>query len=160
MNIELDLQLSEQLPKTIDYPQLAEMKKWVQLTLVKDGQLHNKILADSAELTVRLVDTEEIQQLNNSYRHKDKPTNILSFPFEAPEFIPLDLLGDLVICHAIIEKEAIEQQKQLTAHWAHIIIHGVLHLIGYDHIEDAEANEMEAFEIELLQQLGFENPYN
>jgi probable rRNA maturation factor len=159
MIIELDLQLSEQLAKTIDYPTLAEMKKWVQLTLAEDAKLHNKILAERAELTIRLVDAEEIQQLNNTYRHKDKPTNILSFPFEAPEFIPLDLLGDLVICHAIIEKEAIEQQKQLTAHWAHIIIHGVLHLIDYDHIEDTEAEAMEALEIEIMQQFGFANPY-
>lgn len=160
MNIELDLQLAEQLSEDINYPKLAEMKQWVELTLAKDAQLQNKKLAENAELTIRLVDTEEIQQLNKTYRQQDKPTNILSFPFEAPAYIPIDLLGDLVICHAIIEQEASEQQKQLTSHWAHIIIHGVLHLIGYDHIEDDEANKMEALEIELMLQLGFNNPYS
>lgn len=159
MDIELDLQLADNLPDNLNYPNLEEMKHWVYLTLNKDAVCKHKKRPESIEITIRLVAPEEIQELNKTYRQKDKTTNILSFPFEAPEFIPTNLLGDLVICHCIIEKEAKEQQKQLTAHWAHIIIHGILHLIGYDHIEDNEADEMEALEIEIMQLLEFRNPY-
>ena len=114
---------------------------------------------DEAELTIRIVDNHESQMLNNTYRGKDKPTNVLSFPFEAPPEIELPLLGDLVICAAVVENEAREQQKTLEAHWAHMVIHGCLHLLGYDHIEDEEAEEMESLEIQLVETLGFTNPY-
>ena len=167
IDVILDLQISDELSalfskqcdENIKYPKIEEMTDWVNLTLLKDAQYQNKKPAASVELTIRLVETAEIQELNKTYRHIDKATNILSFPFEAPEFIAINLLGDLVICHSVIEKEAVAQKKLLSAHWAHIIIHGVLHLLGYDHIEDNQAQQMEALETEIMQDLGFKNPY-
>ena len=111
------------------------------------------------ELTIRIVDEEESQSLNHQYRGKAKPTNVLSFPFEVPDGIELDLLGDIVVCASIVEKESIVQNKQLNDHWAHMIIHGCLHLLGFDHIEEEEAEEMEAIEIATLAKLGIKNPY-
>ncbi|WP_288791436.1 rRNA maturation RNase YbeY, partial [uncultured Enterobacter sp.] len=97
--------------------------------------------------------------LNLTYRGKDKPTNVLSFPFEAPPGIEMPLLGDLIICRQVVEQEAKEQQKPLEAHWAHMVVHGSLHLLGYDHIEDDEAEEMESLETEIMLALGYEDPY-
>ncbi|WP_127957733.1 rRNA maturation RNase YbeY [Serratia microhaemolytica] len=114
---------------------------------------------DEAEVTIRLVDTEESQQLNFTYRGKNSPTNVLSFPFEAPAGIELPLLGDLVICRQVVEQEANEQQKSIEAHWAHMVVHGSLHLLGYDHIEDHQAEEMESLETEIMLQLGYPDPY-
>jgi len=114
---------------------------------------------DEAELTVRIVDTNEIQQLNRDYRHQDKPTNVLSFPFETTGGVELPLLGDVVICAAVVAREAQEQGKDAQAHWAHMVVHGVLHLLGHDHMDEQQAGEMEALEIEILQQLGINNPY-
>lgn len=112
-----------------------------------------------SEITIRIVDIAESQNLNLTYRGKDKPTNVLSFPFEAPENITLPLLGDLIICRQVVEKEAIEQQKNQGAHWAHMVIHGCLHLLGYDHLTDFEAEEMETIETEIMQKLGYPDPY-
>ncbi|OAN18715.1 rRNA maturation RNase YbeY [Photobacterium jeanii] len=112
-----------------------------------------------AEVTIRLVDEQESHALNHEYRGKDKSTNVLSFPFEAPPGMEIDLLGDLIICRQVVEKEAKEQNKPLNAHWAHMVVHGSLHLLGYDHIDDEEAEEMEALETELMQKMGFEDPY-
>lgn len=112
-----------------------------------------------AEITVRIVDESESQTLNFTYRGKNKPTNVLSFPFEAPPGVELDLLGDLVICRQVVEKEAKEQNKSILSHWAHMIIHGSLHLLGFDHEQEDEADEMEALEIACMEQLGFDNPY-
>ncbi|MGB0466111.1 MAG: rRNA maturation RNase YbeY [Pontibacterium sp.] len=112
-----------------------------------------------AELCIRLVDVEESQALNLQYRGKDKPTNVLSFPFEVPEDIPLNLLGDLVICAEVVKQEALDQQKPLEHHWAHMVIHGTLHLLGYDHINDDDAEEMEQLERDLLAQLHISDPY-
>jgi probable rRNA maturation factor len=111
------------------------------------------------ELTVRFVDSEESQSLNNAYRAKDKPTNVLSFPSELPDFIESPLLGDLVICHAVVSQEALDQDKAINAHYQHLIVHGVLHLLGFDHIEEADAEVMEAHEITLLDKLGIDDPY-
>ncbi|RZN55114.1 rRNA maturation RNase YbeY [Avibacterium paragallinarum] len=111
------------------------------------------------EITIRIVDEVESQQLNATYRGKDYPTNVLSFPFECPEEVELPLLGDLVICRQVVEREAAEQGKPLMAHWVHMVVHGCLHLLGYDHIEDGEAEEMESLETEIMQELGFADPY-
>lgn len=112
-----------------------------------------------SEVTIRIVDEAESRDLNNTYRGKDKPTNVLSFPFEAPPEVELPLLGDLIICRQVVEREAAEQEKTVEEHWAHMVVHGSLHLLGYDHIEDSEAEEMEALETEIMQSMGYADPY-
>lgn len=149
MSIELDLQLAVESEQGL--PTEQDIQLWLDKTIPQ--------FQKSAELTIRIVDTEESHQLNHEYRGKDKPTNVLSFPFEAPPGIELDLLGDLIICRQVVEKEAEEQNKPLLAHWAHMVVHGSLHLLGYDHIEDDEAEEMESLETEIMQAMGFEDPY-
>lgn len=111
------------------------------------------------ELALRIVSRDESQQLNRDYRGKDYPTNVLSFPFEAPPGVDVAILGDLAICADVVKQEAQEQQKDILAHWAHLVIHGTLHLLGYDHIEDDEATQMEALEIKLLAGFGIADPY-
>lgn len=132
-------------------PKDAQLELWVNTVLTN--------IDDDFELTIRIVDEMESAQLNETYRHKKGATNILSFPFDVPEGLELNLLGDLVICASVLEHEALEQNKPLHNHWAHIVIHGTLHLLGYDHIEDLDAQEMESKEIELLQTLSISNPY-
>ena len=149
MSIELDLQLAVEDEQGL--PTEQDIQQWLDKTIPQ--------FQENAELTIRIVDTEESHQLNHEYRGKDKPTNVLSFPFEAPPGIELDLLGDLIICRQVVEKEAEEQNKPLLAHWAHMVVHGSLHLLGYDHIEDDEAKEMESLETEIMQAMGFEDPY-
>jgi probable rRNA maturation factor len=118
---------------------------------------------ERAELVVRIVDEAESRDLNQRYRGKDRPTNVLSFPFEAPPGLPAEIaapcLGDLVICAPVVRQEAAQQHKALDAHWAHMVVHGVLHLLGHDHQNDAEAAEMEAREREILKRLGYPDPY-
>lgn len=149
MSIELDLQLAVEDEQGL--PTEQDIQQWLDKTIPQ--------FQENAELTIRIVDTEESHQLNHEYRGKDKPTNVLSFPFEAPPGIELDLLGDLIICRQVVEKEAEEQNKPLLAHWAHMVVHGSLHLLGYDHIEDDEAEEMESLEREIMQAMGYEDPY-
>ena len=132
-------------------PTQAQFETWVRLALGNT--------MPEAELTIRLVNKHESQSLNHTYRGKDKPTNVLSFPFESPPEVELPLLGDLVICVPVVESEAYEQNKSLEAHWAHMVVHGCLHLLGYDHIVDSEAEEMESLETQLIESLGFPNPY-
>ena len=115
--------------------------------------------SNEVEMTVRIVDEAESHALNLNYRGKDRPTNVLSFPFECPDEVELPLLGDLVICRQVVEREAQEQEKPLMAHWAHMVVHGSLHLLGYDHIEDDEAEEMESLEAQIMTELGFADPY-
>ena len=148
LKLALDLQVATQ---NSQLPSQAEFELWVRTALGNT--------MDEAELTIRIVDSSESQMLNNTYRGKDKPTNVLSFPFEAPPEIELPLLGDLVICAAVVENEAHEQNKPLQAHWAHMVVHGCLHLLGYDHIDDIEAEEMESLETQLIEGLGFTDPY-
>lgn len=112
-----------------------------------------------AEVTIRIVDEGESQSLNRDYRGKDKPTNVLSFPFEAPPGVDIDLLGDLVVCRQVVEQEAQQQGKTLMDHWAHMVVHGSLHLLGYDHIENDEAEQMEALERKILATMGVSDPY-
>lgn len=147
MNV-LDIQIATE---SCDYPSEQQFQQWVDTVLTDHSE--------NSEIVIRLVDTAESAELNQQYRHKQGPTNILSFPFEAPEGIAMDLLGDLVICAPKIAEEARQQNKLLNDHWAHITIHGVLHLLGYDHIEDSEAEEMETLEIKLLNLLKIANPY-
>lgn len=146
--ITLDIQLA---CENTNVPTPEQMQLWTETALLPYDK--------SFELTLRLVEVSESQQLNHQYRGKEKPTNVLSFPFEVPDGIELDLLGDLVICVDVVENEAIAQNKSVNAHWAHMIIHGCLHLLGYDHISEDEAIEMETIEITLLASLGIENPY-
>jgi len=138
-------------PEPGSLPTNKQLEHWANQTL--SG------LKNVSEMTIRIVDVSEIQSLNQTYRHKDNPTNVLSFPSEIPDEINLALLGDIVICSSVVEKEAIEQQKSLDAHWAHMVIHGTLHLLGYDHLDDSEAEEMESKEIEILGHFGYPNPY-
>nr|WP_321529407.1 rRNA maturation RNase YbeY [Sedimenticola selenatireducens] len=128
-----------------------QFQSWAEAAL--NGRL------DQAELVVRIVDREESRQLNREYRGKDKPTNVLSFPFEAPAVVESDLLGDLVICAPVVTEEALAQDKLPQAHWAHLLVHGVLHLLGFDHINEQEAEVMEGLEVEILESLGFPDPY-
>jgi probable rRNA maturation factor len=153
MELYVDLQLACESEDAL--PELSQLEQWVEVTLIAASETPLEI----AELTVRIVDSEESQELNAQYREKDKPTNVLSFPFQNPPGITLPLLGDLVICKTVVEKEAQEQQKPLLSHWAHMLIHGTLHLLGYDHIEDDEAETMESIETKLMIELGFSDPY-
>lgn len=135
-------------------PTIAEIERWINTALKHAG-----FDQESVEVTLRVVGEAESQQLNDQYRQKNQPTNILSFPFEAPPQLSFDLLGDLVVCLPVLEQEARQQKKSLTSHWAHLVVHGTLHLLGYDHLEPEQADEMENLEIATLQSLDFDNPY-
>lgn len=150
MNTMIDIQHASSLAPPIDD---ATLISWVNLTLTHENKM--------AELTLRFVNSEEIRLLNHRYRQQDKATNVLSFPSELPEDIALEanFLGDILICPDVLLEESIRFSKPLTAHWAHIVIHGVLHLLGYDHIDEDDANKMQSLEILLLAQLNIDNPY-
>ncbi|MDG9668186.1 rRNA maturation RNase YbeY [Hahella sp. CR1] len=147
MSLDVDIQIASE---EADLPSEEQLILWAQAALRETGD---------HEVTIRIVDAEESQELNAQYRGKDKPTNVLSFPFENPPGLTLPLLGDLVICAPVVFNEAVEQQKTAAAHWAHMVIHGMLHLQGYDHIIDEEAEVMESLETELMTSLGFPPPY-
>lgn len=151
MTYHLDIQHASTTPCPISDEILYQ---WVELAL--------KPHRSSAELTLRCVDASEIQALNHQYRKKNSVTNVLAFPSSLPEGIVLDLpfLGDVIICVDVLNNESVEQQKDLMDHWAHLVIHGVLHLLGYDHITDTEAAMMQSIEIQTLALLGIDNPYD
>lgn len=132
-------------------PSDEDLRSWVAAALPEDRL--------ASEITIRVVGTDESQALNAQYRGQDKPTNVLSFPSELPPELQIPFLGDLVVCAGVVEKEALDQGKTLLAHWAHMIVHGTLHLLGYDHETDAEADNMEALETQILSDLGFPAPY-
>jgi probable rRNA maturation factor len=150
MSIRVDLQIAV-AAKQQRLPAKKQFSQWVEQAL--QGRYR------SAELTIRLVDAAESAQLNETYRHKTGPTNVLSFPFEADVPLRVPLLGDLVICAEVVAREAQQQGKTLDSHWAHMVIHGTLHLIGFDHLTTDEAQAMEGQEITIMQQLGYSNPY-
>jgi probable rRNA maturation factor len=143
-----DIHIQRRVPAE-GIPAPSTMRQWAREAIGGDP---------SGELTIRIVDETESANLNGRFRHKPKPTNVLSFPYEAE---PLDepILGDLVICASVVAREASEQGKTVDSHWAHMIVHGVLHLLGYDHENDADAEKMEAREREILARLGFPDPY-
>ncbi|MCK8537687.1 rRNA maturation RNase YbeY [Yersinia ruckeri] len=145
----LDLQIACENSQGL--PTEADFQRWLEAVLSQ--------FQEESEVTIRVVDEAESHELNLTYRGKDKSTNVLSFPFEAPPAIELPLLGDLIICRQVVEQEAVEQNKALLAHWAHMVVHGSLHLLGYDHIVDDEAEEMESIETEIMQGLGYPDPY-
>ena len=146
MIIHLDLATSQRVPDEVLFQQWARA--------AADAAAN-----EAAEVSIRIVDESESAELNQTYRHKSGPTNVLSFPCEVPVGVPNDLLGDLVICAPVVAREALEQGKNPEAHWAHMVIHGVLHLRGYDHLQEDEAEQMEALEVEILDGLGYPNPY-
>lgn len=145
--IQLDFINEDNLP----VPDADQFQNWL-------NQIAKK-LNISGEVCIKIVDKTESLDLNSTYRQKDKPTNVLSFPADIPDFVESTYLGDLAICAPVVEEEALEQNKSINNHWAHLTIHGCLHLLGYDHIEDTEAEVMEGLEIELLAELGIGNPY-
>ena len=148
MAIILDIQSAS---STEDAPDEQSMQRWVSAAIVsKTGD---------TELSIRIVDERESQELNQTFRGSSGPTNVLSFPFDAEIPEPLSLIGDVVICAPVVAREAEQQNKELKAHWAHMIVHGVLHLQGYDHQNDTEAVIMETLETEIMQKLGFPPPY-
>jgi probable rRNA maturation factor len=147
--LELDLQIASEAERL---PSGEDFRRWCSVAL-------QQRTADS-ELTIRIVDEPEGRELNLRWREKDYATNVLSFPADVPdELLDIPLLGDLVICAPVVVREALEQDKAADAHWAHLVIHGCLHLLGYDHIEDEEAEEMESLERDLLAELGYPDPY-
>lgn len=149
MNLDLDLQIALDMP---GLPSEADLRRWAEAALI--GADHLK----DTELTIRIVNEVESAALNETYRHKQGPTNVLSFPFEAPAAMESPLLGDIVICAPVVLREAIQQGKTPTAHWAHLVAHGVLHLLGYDHDEE-QAEAMESLEVRILEGLGYPDPY-
>ena len=150
MSFYVEVQREVEIDRT-DLPSDEDFQRWVTLAL------HDRRTA--GEICIRLVEPTESQQLNSDYRGKESPTNVLSFPFEAPVGIPMDLLGDLAICAEIVANEANEQGKPVMHHWAHMVIHGTLHLIGFDHINDSDAEQMETLEVALLATLNIPDPY-
>jgi len=150
----VDLQVDIAVASESDgLPDHEQIERWV------GAALNAACTRASAEVSVYLVDEVEGQALNHQYRHQNKPTNVLSFPADLPAELDLPLLGDLVICAPVVEREAREQAKSAEAHWAHMLVHGTLHLLGYDHIDPNEAEAMESLETRILTQLNYPAPY-
>jgi len=147
MTAEIDLQLTT---TAVNLPTIDDFKQWASAAL-RDTHKNSVV--------IRLVDADESRQLNSDYRGVDKPTNVLSFPFEAPAEIADEFLGDIIICAPVVEQQARQQNKPLKSHWAHMVTHGMLHLQGYDHQNDQQAEQMERLESEILATLGLPDPY-
>jgi probable rRNA maturation factor len=148
LTIELELQIASEA-QTLPHP--SQFREWV------GGTLADRL--DDAELTIRIVDVEEMSELNSTYRKKIGPTNVLSFPADVDPQFEMALLGDVVICASVVQQEASDANIELLAHWAHMVVHGTLHLLGYDHIQEDEAAIMEALEEQILTSLGYPAPY-
>jgi len=149
MNLQVDIQCASAEP----VPEEDDIRNWIEATLA------NRERDADTEISVRLVDESEMSALNQNYRDKPGATNVLSFPSDLPPELELPLLGDIVICAPVVYSEAAQQGKQPTAHWAHMTVHGTLHLLGYDHTEEDEALEMEALEIAIMATLHYPCPY-
>lgn len=182
MSLHIDIQIADEVADSVEEPPpRAHLQRWAEAAW--QGDAHSEV-----EVSLRIVSAEESRQLNRDYRGKDKSTNVLSFPMQMDEwhlpadltsddFIPAEfastahseessvsdahwqMLGDLAICAQVVAEEAQQQHKSLQAHWAHMLVHGMLHLQGYDHIEEGEAQRMERLETHIMQQLGFSDPY-
>ena len=151
--IEVDYQVGSNVPANVYVPDEQLVTSWIEAVL--EVVSHDK----PVQVSVRIVNKQEITTLNGKYRNMNKTTNVLSFPYEAMPGVELPLLGDIVVCAEVVNEEAQQQGKSLPQHWAHMIVHGALHLLGYDHIDDTEAQQMESVEIKVLSILGFSNPY-
>lgn len=147
--VNLDLQVAD---ATSEVPATEQIRHWVGATL---GAVAESRLA----LSIRVMDGDGIRRLNREFRGRDSETNVLSFPFEDIPGVETGYLGDIAICGGVVAREAREQGKTPEAHWAHMVIHGVLHLCGHDHVAEAEAAEMERIEVSVLGALGFDDPY-
>lgn len=150
----VDVQLALEDQELDEPPSIEQLSGWANLTY--QSVIEAPV---DAELTIRIVDVNEITQLNRDYRLQDKATNVLSFPFESLNELKTKLLGDVIICHQVIISEALEQQKSVSNHYAHMVVHGVLHLLGYDHQAEVDAQKMEALEISILAELNISDPY-
>lgn len=151
MPVTIEMSVSEYLDaEEEDIPDAAMVQQWAEKACLRDDQVVT---------SVQIVSRDEMCELNNTWRGKDRPTNVLSFPMQSPDEIDLKILGDLALCADVINTEARQQHKPAQAHWAHMVVHGMLHLQGYDHIDEQQADEMEELEIRILDQLGFDNPY-
>ena len=151
MSVSIEVSIAEDIEADEeDIPDASMLQDWIEAAY--QGK-------ESALVSIRIAGGDEIRQLNRDYRGRDRPTNVLSFPMQAPAEIEPKLLGDIALCVPVITAEAEAQGKTLQAHWAHMLVHGMLHLQGFDHIEDSEAQQMETLETQILEQLGFANPY-
>ena len=151
MPVTIEMSVSENLDaEEGDIPDATLVQLWAEKACLCDDQVIT---------SVQIVSNDEMRELNNTWRGKHRPTNVLSFPMQSPEEVDLKILGDLALCADVINAEARRQHKPAQAHWAHMVVHGMLHLQGYDHVDEALADEMEALEIRVLDQLGFDNPY-
>jgi probable rRNA maturation factor len=152
MSVTVELAISKIADaKKMSIPDQESFQLWAESSCLDD---------DDAIASLQIVGRDEIQHLNKTYRDKDTPTNVLSFPMQLPDEVDIKILGDLALCVDVIDEEARAQGKSLHAHWAHMVVHGMLHLQGYDHVEDSDAKVMEAMEVDILRKLGFENPYS
>lgn len=138
-----------------EIPSPEQFQTWVHQTLLATTHQSNS----KKTLTIRIIDKQESATLNETYRHKKGPTNVLSFPDDPIPAFTSDSLGDLAICAPLMAEEAAEQHISLESHWAHLIIHGTLHLMGYAHMTAAEANTMESIETKIMEALGYPDPY-
>ncbi len=161
--LQVELQLATRRPWV---PGAVTLRRWARAAHegglaslpVRRRRMHAAV-AQGAALCLRIVGSAESRHLDREYRGKDKPTNVLSFPASPEERVATGILGDLVICAPVVAREAREQRKTLGAHWAHMVVHGTLHLLDYDHERVRDARTMEALEVEILRGLGFHDPY-
>jgi probable rRNA maturation factor len=149
VNLIVDIQTASSEP----VPSEGDIRHWIL------AALNGRSTQSDVEISVRLVDVDEMSQLNETYRGKKGPTNVLSFPADLPPELELPLLGDIVICAPVVAAEAVEQGKSANAHWAHMTVHGTLHLLGYDHVQEEDAVSMEALESIILSQMDYDCPY-